>query len=86
MDDFASDTDSDYTSYWRDWVSVFFLSSFLSLISLVCWWGGLLVGVLFWSVVCEACAVAGGDRDILPQEQELGLVMALATASCEERD
>lgn len=26
MDDFASDTDSDYTSYWRDWVSenVFF--------------------------------------------------------------
>lgn len=26
MDDFASDTDSDYTSYWRDWVSA--LSSF----------------------------------------------------------
>lgn len=24
MDDFASDTDSDYTSYWRDWVSAFF--------------------------------------------------------------
>jgi hypothetical protein len=23
MDDFASDTDSDYTSYWRDWVSGF---------------------------------------------------------------
>ena len=23
MDDFASDTDSDYTSYWRDWVSAF---------------------------------------------------------------
>lgn len=22
MDDFASDTDSDYTSYWRDWVSL----------------------------------------------------------------
>ena len=21
MDHFASDTDSDYTSYWRDWVS-----------------------------------------------------------------
>ena len=21
MDDFNSDTDSDYTSYWRDWVS-----------------------------------------------------------------
>ena len=20
MDDFASETDSDYTSYWRDWV------------------------------------------------------------------
>lgn len=25
MDDFASDTDSDYTSYWRDWVSATFL-------------------------------------------------------------
>ena len=24
MDDFASDTDSDYTSYWRDWVSACF--------------------------------------------------------------
>lgn len=24
MDDFASDTDSDYTSYWRDWVSLSF--------------------------------------------------------------
>ena len=21
MDDFATDSDSDYTSYWRDWVS-----------------------------------------------------------------
>jgi len=28
MDDFASDTDSDYTSYWRDWVSVFFSCCF----------------------------------------------------------
>ena len=44
------------------------------------------MGVLFWSVVCEACAVAGGDRDIMPQEEELGLVIELATASCEERD
>ena len=25
MDDFNSETDSDYTSYWRDWVSLFFL-------------------------------------------------------------
>ena len=23
MDDFVSDTDSDYTSYWRDWVSAY---------------------------------------------------------------
>jgi hypothetical protein len=23
MDDFNSETDSDYTSYWRDWVSLF---------------------------------------------------------------
>jgi hypothetical protein len=22
MDDFVSESDSDYTSYWRDWVSV----------------------------------------------------------------
>lgn len=22
MDDFGSETDSDYTSYWRDWVSL----------------------------------------------------------------
>ena len=22
MDDFASETDSDYTSYWRDWVRI----------------------------------------------------------------
>ena len=30
MDDFASDTDSDYTSYWRDWVSgIFALVSFV---------------------------------------------------------
>lgn len=28
MDDFNSETDSDYTSYWRDWVSTF--SSWLS--------------------------------------------------------
>lgn len=25
MDNFASETDSDYTSYWRDWVSSFFV-------------------------------------------------------------
>lgn len=24
MDDFNTDTDSDYTSYWRDWVSYHF--------------------------------------------------------------
>jgi len=28
MDDFASDTDSDYTSYWRYWVSCSFWSRF----------------------------------------------------------
>ena len=26
MDDFNSETDSDYTSYWRDWVSGMFPS------------------------------------------------------------
>ena len=30
MDDFNSDTDSDYTSYWRDWVSaMIFLNNLL---------------------------------------------------------
>ena len=29
MDDFVSDTDSDYTSYWRDWVSAVYDSFFL---------------------------------------------------------
>ena len=28
MDDFNSETDSDYTSYWRDWVSLKLSSSF----------------------------------------------------------
>ncbi len=32
MDDFNSETDSDYTSYWRDWVSTF--SSWLSFCAL----------------------------------------------------
>jgi hypothetical protein len=27
MDDFNSETDSDYTSYWRDWVSLLFTLS-----------------------------------------------------------
>lgn len=27
MDDFNSETDSDYTSYWRDWVSLFTIST-----------------------------------------------------------
>ena len=29
MDDFVSDTDSDYTSYWRDWVSAVYDCFFL---------------------------------------------------------
>jgi len=28
MEDFQSETDSDYTSYWRDWVSINPLSCF----------------------------------------------------------
>ena len=27
MEDFQSETDSDYTSYWRDWVSAFRLNT-----------------------------------------------------------
>ena len=49
MDDFASDTDSDYTSYWRDWVSLFYFSSMILLVCLF-WWGDF-GGVLFGSVV-----------------------------------
>jgi hypothetical protein len=30
MDDFNSETDSDYTSYWRDWVSLNLSSDILS--------------------------------------------------------
>ena len=30
MEDFNSETDSDYTSYWRDWVGAFLLSYTLS--------------------------------------------------------
>jgi hypothetical protein len=45
MDDFASDTDSDYTSYWRDWVSLFYFSSMILLCLLV------LVGGFWWGVV-----------------------------------
>jgi hypothetical protein len=43
MDDFASDTDSDYTSYWRDWVSDLCFSRFFPSICLFVgggfWWG-----------------------------------------------
>lgn len=49
MDDFASDTDSDYTSYWRDWVSL------VMFYSLTCFpglrWGSCLAagpGALRW--------------------------------------
>ena len=32
MEDFNSETDSDYTSYWRDWVSsILFFSLFFTL-------------------------------------------------------
>lgn len=30
MDNFASETDSDYTSYWRDWVSLIFCPLFVA--------------------------------------------------------
>jgi hypothetical protein len=31
MDDFNSETDSDYTSYWRDWVGTLLLRAHLPL-------------------------------------------------------
>lgn len=31
MEEFASETDADYTSYWRNWVSVYFFVLALSL-------------------------------------------------------
>ena len=41
MEDFASDTDSDYTSYWRDWVGPFHASrAFHSLLLLLGSWEG----------------------------------------------
>ena len=35
MDDFASETDSDYTSYWRDWVSEYYFFMYRSIFVLV---------------------------------------------------
>ena len=41
MEDFASDTDSDYTSYWRDWVGPFHaFRAFHSLLLLLGSWEG----------------------------------------------
>lgn len=38
MDNFASETDSDYTSYWRDWVSAELLFLFcFSCLVLILW-------------------------------------------------
>ena len=37
MEDFNSETDSDYTSYWRDWVSsILFLFSVLLVVCIYC--------------------------------------------------
>ena len=42
MDEFNSETDSDYNSYWRDWVSllVAFSPRFCSLAGNICWKDG----------------------------------------------
>jgi hypothetical protein len=57
MDDFASDTDSDYTSYWRDWVSAlhFFFRYTACLLEF-----GPLVGV--WSARPPALLLAAVER------------------------
>ena len=36
MDDFNSDTDSDYTSYWRDWVGTSLLHSGAPMAFILC--------------------------------------------------
>ena len=61
MEDFNSETDSDYTSYWRDWVSwCWFLCSVCFLLSFymscsVCWKNGAAVAFagLFLHYGCE---------------------------------
>lgn len=45
MDDFASDTDSDYTSYWRDWVGFCWFFSLFGGGMAAVWW----VWVLVWA-------------------------------------
>lgn len=45
MEDFNSETDSDYTSYWRDWVGCVYSVLFLS-----CFFGALL---LFFCLPCS---------------------------------
>lgn len=35
MDDFNSETDSDYTSYWRDWVSGLLFPLLIIIISII---------------------------------------------------
>jgi hypothetical protein len=81
MDDFASDTDSDYTSYWRDWVSALRFSLFtfhLSLFNFACLLvGGFWRGVLLGLVVGEACAGVCWNCNILRRENEAGSVMGL---------
>lgn len=48
MEDFNSETDSDYTSYWRDWVSWLFLLVIASPIFRNNWDGYLGNGKMSW--------------------------------------
>ena len=45
MEEFGSETDSDYTSYWKDWVSV-------KVISAIFIYGRFLLLRLLWVVGC----------------------------------
>lgn len=48
MEDFNSETDSDYTSYWRDWVSLSFFLCFVLLSPLFPLWVTVAAGECIW--------------------------------------
>lgn len=56
MEDLQSETDSDYTSYWKDWVSCFYYSSFDIQISLL----GIILVLYEEEKVC--CIQSGCDK------------------------
>ena len=62
MDDFASDTDSDYTSYWRDWVRDILLPSIAVSRAVI------LIVILTFTFLCIKCCILSDVTKRLPSE------------------